>query len=141
MITDIQKEKIRGFAARRPIELVYLLGSHATGEEKPYSDYDIAILFSESLASKARFQEKLEAISFLSQLFGTDKVDVIDLADASPALRYEAIAPRENVYTKEESVRVNFEKRSLSEYFDRIYYIKRHTSISLPTIARDGLAK
>ncbi len=141
MITGPQKEKIGEFAAQKPIELVYLFGSQASGETKPYSDYDFAVLFDQNLDKKARFEERLAIISFLTQLLGTDKVDVIDLALAPPALRYEAIAPRVVIFTKSEDERVTFEQKSLAEYFDRLYYLRRHTQNSLPTIAREGLAR
>lgn len=140
MITDSQKGEIQDFVKIRPVELVYLLGSRAKGQAKPYSDYDFAILFDESLDKRARFEEKLVAISFLTKLLASDKVDVIDLSDASPALRYEAISPRATIYAKSENTRVDFEQRSLAEYFDRLYYLKRHAQASLQRVAREGLA-
>lgn len=141
MLTNEQKAKITEFAKSRPIELVYLFGSQARGEGKTLSDYDFAILFSNSLDSTKRFELKLEAMTFLAGLLNTDSVDVVDLNSAPPAFRYEAMAPRKVVYAKSEDTRVDFERQAMAEYFDRLYYIKRHTKDSLATIAQEGLTR
>ncbi len=141
MITHEQENKIREFVKDRPVELVYLFGSRANGAAKPLSDFDFAILFSHSLPDKERFELRLAAISFLTALFGKNEVDVLDLNLAPPALRFAAVAPRQNIYAKSEDARISFECRVMSAYFDQLYYLNRHTKQSLATIARQGLTR
>lgn len=141
MITQEQRDKIREFAREKPIQLVYLFGSYAQKEAKALSDYDFAILFNDTLKDEERFNLKLEAIVYLAKLLGDDRVDVLDLNVSPPAFRYAAIAPRQDIYAKSELVRVEFEKRAMSEYFDRLYYLKRHTMASLSSIAKEGLSR
>lgn len=141
MLTGEQKAKIAEFAKSRPVELIYLFGSQARGEGNPLSDYDFAILFSNLSDPKKRFEFKLEAITFLAGLLHTDSVDVVDLNSAPPTFRYEAVVPRKVVYARSENARVNFEYKAMADYFDRLYYIKRHTKESLATIEQEGLAR
>lgn len=139
MITNSEKAQIIEFAKNKPIEVVYIFGSQATGEVKPLSDYDFAVLFDESMSSHERFDLKLELIVFLSKLFKTDKVDVVDLNAAPSPFRYSAIVPRMDIYTRSKIKRNDFELKTFREFLDRIYYIKRHTREGLKLFARYGL--
>lgn len=138
MLTDRQKKQIIKFVKNKPIEVVYLFGSQAKNEVKPLSDYDFAVLFDKSASSGERFDLKLELINFLSGLFKTGSVDVVDLNSAPINFRYEAIAPRMDIYTKSEAVRIDFEHRTIQEFFDRLYYIKRQTALGLKKFAEQG---
>ncbi len=140
MITNEQKQAIIEYAKTQPIEVIYLFGSHATNKVKPLSDYDFGVLFDEKVSKSERFDFKLDIMGFLSHIFKTDNVDVVDLNFASPAFRYEAMKPRCDIYTRLESQRVNFEFRAMQDFFDRLYYIKRHTTLGIAYIARHGLS-
>lgn len=139
MITNSEKARIIEFAKNKPFEVVYVFGSQATGEVKPLSDYDFAVLFDESISSHERFDLKLEFIIFLSKLFKTDKVDVVDLNTAPIPFRYSAIAPRMDIYTRSKIKRNDFELKTFQIFLDRAYYMKRHANTSLATIAQEGL--
>ena len=139
MITNEQKQTIIEYVKKLPIEVIYLFGSHATNEVKPLSDYDFGILFDEKVSKSERFDLKLDIMGFLSHIFKTDNVDVVDLNSAPPAFRYEAMKPRCDIYSRLESKRVEFEFKAMQEHLDRLYFIKRHTRIGLAIIAREGI--
>lgn len=141
MLTSSEKAQTIEFVKNKPIEIVYIFGSQATGEIKPLSDFDFAVLFAEQISSSKRFDLKLELIIFLSKLLKTDKVDVVDLNSAPLTFRYSAIKPRRDIYTRSKTKRDEFELKTFQEFLDRVYYIKRHTKASLATIANEGLTK
>lgn len=138
MLASDKIKQIIEFVKDKPIEVIYLFGSQAKGEVKPLSDYDFAVLFDTALLSSERFDLKLELIVFLTHLFSTDKVDVVDLNSAPVAFQYEAIKPRMDIYTRSRIKRDEFEFKTMQEFFDRIYYIKRQTAQVLNRIARNG---
>lgn len=123
--------QLRNYFTNKPVELVYLLGSYATGETKPYSDIDFAVSFSSHLSQKEKFSLRLRLISDVSSLLETDTIDLIDLELASPLLRFEAIKNRREIFVRNENIRVAFEAKVLSEYFDRQYYLKRHVTLGM----------
>lgn len=117
----------------KPVLLAYLLGSQATGKVKSYSDTDIAVLFDPKLTPRQRMALRVELISCLTRLLKTDALDLIDLEDASPFFCYEAIKHRKEIFVKDEKLRIDFETKVLSRYFDRQFYLKRHS--------REGIQK
>ncbi|MEK7534052.1 MAG: nucleotidyltransferase domain-containing protein [Patescibacteria group bacterium] len=139
MLTSSEKAQIIEFVKSKPIEVVYIFGSQATGKVMPLSDYDFAVLFDESISAHERFELKLDFIAFLSKLLKTDKVDVVDLNSAPLPFRYSAIKPRMDIYTRSKTKRDEFELKTFREFLDRVYYIKRHTQESLRLFAKHGL--
>src|SRR3989344_2521750 len=118
--------KLKTYFSKQPVELVYLFGSMAKGLGKAYSDIDFAILFNKELSGQKRFDLKLKIIGDLCFILKTDSIDVVDLKDASPFLKFEAMKPRYEIFINNEVERVEFESRALSEYLDIQYYLRRH---------------
>lgn len=139
MLTKTQKQKIKKYFARQPVDLVYLFGSQATGRIAPLSDFDFAVLFNKKVDKSERFDLKLKYMGDLGSILKTDKVEILDLNEAPLYFRYSAIAPRADLVVKSEAKRIDFEHKTMSEYFDRLYYLKRHTKYSLENIAERGL--
>ncbi|MGB9706928.1 MAG: type VII toxin-antitoxin system MntA family adenylyltransferase antitoxin [Microgenomates group bacterium] len=138
MITNFQKQKISQYFSKQPVELVYLFGSQAEGRVTSLSDYDFAVLFAENLSPEQRFDLKLKFMGDLGEILGTDKVEVLDLNQAPAAFRYSAFAPRQEIYVRNEAKRVDFETQTMSDYFDRQYFLRRHSLNSLANIAKEG---
>lgn len=139
MIDNILKQQIIDFVKNKPIELVYLFGSRMTGDINPHSDYDFAVKFAPDLAAAKRIKLKLEIISMLSKLFHTDKIDLLEIDTASPALQYHAFCHRGEIFFSLKEKMVDFEIKSMAKYFDFQFYLKRHTTQSIKNIAVNGL--
>lgn len=77
-------DKLKSYFVKKPVQLVYLFGSKAEGREKPYSDIDIAVLFSEKLSGQERFDLKLKILSDVSLILKTEVIDIVDFSTASP---------------------------------------------------------
>lgn len=116
--------------------MIYLFGSQATKTAGPRSDFDFGVVFETNLSAEERFKKRLQYLGDLGKILRTDKIDVVDLNQAPTHLAYSVIAPREIIFVRNEGKRIDFEQRTLSFYFDRLYYLRRHTLNSLATIAR-----
>lgn len=121
----------------KPVLLAYLLGSRATGNVKSYSDTDIAVLFDDKLTPRQRMALRIELISDLMKILKTDNIELIDLTDASPQFCYEAIKHRKEIFVKDDKLRIDFETKALSEYFDRQYYLKRHSTTGVEKLKEE----
>lgn len=113
------------------------MGSQAEGRAKPYSDIDIAVLFDPELSKSERFNLKVEIISKLTKILGTENIDLIDLNSAPPLFAYEAIKQRSELFISDEKVRIEFETGVLERYFDAEYFLKRHAQLGLKTLKEE----
>lgn len=116
--------RLRAFFQDRPrVVLAYLFGSAARGTMGPLSDVDVAVRFSDRGADV--FNERLRMHDELCRHLGTDRVDLVDLDEASPVLRYNVI--RDGIVLKgTNDVRVPFEVRVMADYFDTHALRKPH---------------
>lgn len=55
--------KLKKYFKNKSVRLVYLMGSQASGQAKPYSDIDMAVLFDQNLNAKQRFDVRIEILS------------------------------------------------------------------------------
>lgn len=131
--------QVKGYFSDEPVEIVYLFGSQATGKAYSQSDYDFGVYFNKDTSKKERFAKRLEYIGELGKILEHDEVDVIDLNSAPIQLQYSAILPRKDIVSNNESRRIELEHKIMSQYFDRLPYIRRHTQASIAKIAKKGL--
>lgn len=107
----------RVFREKR-VKVAYLFGSQAEGSAGPLSDVDIGVLFAEDLSPRERFCRRLRLIGDLIGLFRSNRVEVVALNEAPPALRFNVIRRGKILYNEDEALRVRFEARTLAEFFD-----------------------
>ena len=110
-----------------PIDSVYLYGSVAYGKSDKFSDYDFAILFSNQLTKKKRFELKLKLFALIAKELGEneDNIDVVDLLDVPTLLQFNAISGK-LIHCKDEIRRVEFESYVMSRYHDEHYYLDKY---------------
>ena len=94
----------------------YLFGSFANNNNISKSDVDLGVYLNEKKHSDF-FDKRLELISQFSKELKKD-VDVIILNSASPFLKYVILKEGELIFEKERSKRIDFELKSINEYFD-----------------------
>lgn len=128
---------LKEYFKNKSVRLVYLMGSQASGQTKPYSDIDMAVLFDQNLSVKQRFDARIELLSYLTKFLGTNNIDLIDLQSAPPLFAYEAIKHRKELYVEDEDTRVSFETRALASYFDQKYYLSRHTILGMEKLKEE----
>lgn len=93
------------------LQAVYLFGSAATGELRPDSDLDIAVLADAPIDPVARFD--------LAQAIAAARnrdVDLIDLASASAVLRVEIVGRGRRLFPTQDEAVEQFEDFVFSDY-------------------------
>ena len=121
----------------KKILAAYLFGSTASRKTGPLSDIDIAVLMKNELNSKERSDLKLRLISELTDIFNSDRIDLVVLNNAPIQLTFEIISSGQVIYGKREDVS-GFEARASSRYHDRKYYIDRYTQEIIKRTAERG---
>lgn len=98
--------------------LAYLYGSQATGNARPLSDVDIAILFSEEVPERERFGRLCHLGAMLMGVFHRNDVNVVDLEEAPPLLKNNVRVGGRVIYCADEDRRIDFEVETLREFED-----------------------
>ena len=93
------------------LEAAYVFGSRATGDARPDSDLDVAVLAPRPLdpVDRFRFQERLAAH------LGLD-VDLVDLRSASTVMRAEVLRTGRVVLDRDPTARAFWEVTAMSAY-------------------------
>jgi predicted nucleotidyltransferase len=118
------KASAKVFTAHQ-VSFAYLFGSRALGKARPGSDRDIAVRFRSHTSKSRRFDLRLKLWNRLSDVWPRETIDLIDLDEAPLLLQFRAIQPGKLLFSQNELERVRFEASTMSQYFDRKYYIDR----------------
>ncbi|MGH3695567.1 MAG: type VII toxin-antitoxin system MntA family adenylyltransferase antitoxin [Pseudonocardiaceae bacterium] len=117
------------------VRFAYLFGSRATGQHRPTSDADIAIMPGSQL-------DLLSEASLADQLAKALHVPIVDLVDLRRAplrLRGRVLEEGRLLYSADEPGRVAFEVRTRGEYFDFLPTARAHRDRFLRRVAAEGL--
>ena len=104
--------------------VAYLFGSAATGQTTPLSDIDIAILVIEpanhNSSEKNDQLQKIETKIHLDlmNVFGTEKIDLLNLNEAPLRIQYGALRNKKLIYCSDQEQRIDFENAVLMNYLD-----------------------
>lgn len=93
--------------------LAYLFGSLAGKGEKtprPPGDVDLAMLTMEGPAYILHED--------ITDVLGTDRLDLVDLRQASPLLRFELLRSGRPIYVSDEDIKARYEMETLQLYRD-----------------------
>lgn len=125
----------------RPVLLVYLFGSAATGHMTPFSDVDIALVVDEHFDFKpSRLQFELEIEDELTARCELDAVDVRVINAAPLLLRGEVVTYGRLLFARDEDQRIDFETRTRREYFDFLPAARFHQSAFFENLRQRGLS-
>jgi len=127
MIRKIKQEKLNKVFREKGVILAYLFGSVAKNKTGPLSDIDIAVLFNEKVPTAQYFDQKLEVMGKISDLFKTDNIDVVVLNEAPPLLAHRILKEGRVLFSKSEKKRLEFELRAIMKYLDWKPYLEKYT--------------
>lgn len=122
------------------IKVAYLFGSAAKGKIGKLSDVDIGVLVDESLVKNDLLNLKLNLISEMTSILGTDKIDLTVMNNAPVSLNYEIVKSNKPLFVRNKAEKVEFEHQIMLKYLDRSYYDKRHSKLFLKKVAERGLS-
>ena len=122
------------------IKLAYLFGSQSTGKTKPNSDIDIAVFFNSSVNQAEADTLRLDIMQKITNITNNDAVDVVPLSKAPILLKFKILKDRKILVDQKPAERVMFEHKVMSSYFDRKYYIDRHSKSALNRFANKGIS-
>lgn len=111
------------FEGEGNILMAYVFGSQARGLPTPQSDFDIAVLLSETPHRLLDYY--LCLLNKLTDALG-DNVDLVILNVSPPLLKYLVIKDGKPIYIRDEGARVAFEARAIDEYLDFSMSLKRY---------------
>lgn len=94
-------------------QCVLLFGSALTAYSGPESDVDVAVMYPHPLG----LRERVALAARLETLLGRT-VDLLDLREADPVVRYQVLAAAHPVVVRDRAAYVRLVERTLAEYFD-----------------------
>ncbi len=116
---DILKKGAKPLFAHYPIELAYLYGSAASGKTSQFSDVDIALVLTpNSIIPSKRLRFEMMIENEIAERCNISNADVRVVNDAPLALRGQVVTEGILLYARNETLRIEFETQTRSEFFD-----------------------
>ena len=116
----------------------YLFGSQVKGTNNKKSDIDVAFYLRESLNEAQTSRLRLKLIDALAQKLRSDKIDTVVLNNVSLVLAFTIIKEGNILMSRQEDLRIQFEARTMSRFYDQKYYYDRHARLALAQLAKKG---
>ncbi len=104
------------FTTQPKVMVAYLFGSQATGQARPDSDVDVAVLLAET-DTFTRFEQSWQFSNEIEQII-YKSVDVVVLNDAPPLLVHHILLQKKLLFERDINERVKFEVRAGKIYAD-----------------------
>jgi predicted nucleotidyltransferase len=122
-----------------PVQLAYLYGSAARGEETPSSDVDIAIVCDDEISPEQRLRLMLDVSAELSRRTGIAEVDVRVINDAPLVFRGRIACEGIPLFVRDKAQQIEFETRTRDEYFDYLPFHRRLQDAFLANVREQGI--
>lgn len=111
---DKKLKKLRQKLSLYPNVLgAYIFGSRASKRARIESDVDIALI-----TERISAEELTTITSTITQILGTERVDIILLNDVPPTLKFNVISEGRSFYFRNDSIENQFEMYTMKEYWD-----------------------
>jgi predicted nucleotidyltransferase len=109
------------------VVFAYLFGSQAKGTAGSLSDIDIAVYFAEEVVAGERFDVRLGLLGELTDLYKTDRVDLVVLNDAPPLLAHRILKEGLLIFSDDDKMRLEYEVKAVLKYLDWKPYLDKYT--------------
>lgn len=108
----------RVLRARPEVRVGWIFGSTATGRTRPTSDLDVAVLLSPRALRGDLLRYRLGLLADLTAALRSERIDVVILNDAPPALAQNVLRHGVVVAERSKTDRVRFQVRTLNRFVD-----------------------
>ncbi|HUX99776.1 MAG TPA: nucleotidyltransferase domain-containing protein [Candidatus Deferrimicrobium sp.] len=133
----INLREIAQIAQLNHLPLIYLFGSKAQGKDSKFSDIDIAVLLEKNEDLNLR-KLILNLIYEFSQIFHSDKIDLLILNKAGLDIQYNIVCEGKILYQLNENIRCNYETSIIKLYLDFQKYETEYYGMMHKTILQEG---
>lgn len=106
------------------VDALVQFGSQVDGTARPDSDVDIGVVFAAQVKLQPRRYGQLYAL--LQQIYPQQRIDLVDLYQAPPALQYRAAQHGQALYQASTHSFVDFRERAMVTYHDFLPIIHIH---------------
>jgi uncharacterized protein len=118
-ISQKNLKTLKSVFQKNGVVFTYLFGSQAAGTATKDSDFDFAVMLSEKIAKKKRFDIRLKLISEISRILKDDKIEIVILNDQKNSFfKFVIIKEGKFLFERDHSARVDFELKTMNEYYD-----------------------
>ena len=117
-VKEILNKHLDELIGQFKINLIYIFGSFAKGNNREDSDLDIAVL----LEGETNPFIKLELLNELIDIFHRDDIDLVILNSVDEVLKFQVIKYGKVIYMEDLTTKVMFEARVMSEYMDMEHF-------------------
>jgi predicted nucleotidyltransferase len=135
-------DRLRAVLTRRPeVREAYLFGSWARGEARPNSDVDVAVYVDERDLEVTTFGYDAELATDVMAGLGTNRVDVVLLADAPPLLYHRVLRDGIRIMSRDLRETTVREGRALSRYCDYLPQLAKIDAAAARRLERGGFGR
>ena len=138
-LVDTLRQCLPQILEELPVQLAYLYGSVARGEETPSSDVDIALVCDAETPPDQRLRLMLDVSTELSRRARIVEVDVRVINDAPLVFRGRVACEGVLLYARDKGQQIEFETRTRDEYFDYLPFHRRLQDAFLANVQEQGI--
>jgi len=114
---------MNAFEQEMSLDAVILFGSFASGDQKPLSDIDIAVLMNRGLAPEQISETHSRLLGVITETLTTEEIDLVVLNTAPLRFSYSILKNGALVFVRNAEHLIDFREQVIKEYLDFSYYL------------------
>jgi predicted nucleotidyltransferase len=137
-VLDKLPEIVAVISSDSTVAALYSIGSLSEGRLTPLSDLDFAVLLSNRLDKRQRFEKHIELIGVFNSVFRTDEIDLVILNDAHLRFCHKTLKTGKLLYLRNKLDLVNFSEKIVKLYLDFRFFRDGFDRVFLEGVGYNG---
>lgn len=128
--TDIQERlpQLTALFIEEKVYLAYLFGSLA--QNAAAHDVDLALLLPTAQTTALSLPKRpFHLLPAITDILGTERIDIVDLRRASPALQFEIVRQGRCLFARDDDQQLQFETAVIRQYQDTAYWRRQQEQL------------